>query len=70
VTDVGLPGMNGRQLAELVRQSHPGLPVLFMTAYAPGALARTEFLSSGKDMIVKPFMIDAFAAKIRTILSA
>ncbi len=37
VTDVGLPGMNGRQLAEVARQHRPGLKVLFMTGYAEKA---------------------------------
>ena len=41
ITDVGLPGLNGRQLAEMVRQSRPDLPILFMTGYAPGAAVRT-----------------------------
>jgi len=69
VTDVGLPGINGRQLAEIVRQTRPELPVLFMTGYAPGAAVRTEFLAPGMQMIEKPFAIDALAARIREILS-
>ncbi|MDC6726046.1 response regulator, partial [Leclercia adecarboxylata] len=54
VTDVGLPGMNGRQLADVARQQHPGLPVLFMTGYAKQA-ASADFLEPGMDMISKPF---------------
>ena len=69
VTDVGLPGMNGRQLAEIVRQTHPDLPILFMTGYAPDAKVRTEFLAPGMQMIEKPFLVDALAAKIREMLS-
>jgi CheY-like chemotaxis protein len=34
ISDVGLPGLNGRQLAEIARESRPGLPILFMTGYA------------------------------------
>jgi len=69
ITDVGLPGMNGRQLAEIVRQSHADLPILFMTGYAPGAKVRADFLAPGMQMIEKPFMVDALAAKIREILA-
>ncbi|WP_085707437.1 PAS domain-containing sensor histidine kinase [Pseudomonas sp. B35(2017)] len=69
VTDVGLPGMNGRQLAEIARQHRPGLKVLFMTGYAQNAAERQGFLEDGMDMVAKPFSIEALAAKIRTMLS-
>ncbi|MEP6965952.1 MAG: PAS domain S-box protein, partial [Polaromonas sp.] len=70
ISDVGLPGMNGRQLAEIGRQHRPGLPVLFMTGYAQSAAARSEFLAPGMEMIAKPFAIDELAAKIREMLAA
>ncbi|HEX4507611.1 MAG TPA: PAS domain-containing protein [Alphaproteobacteria bacterium] len=69
VSDVGLPGMNGRQLAEIVRESHPDLPILFMTGYAPDAKVRGEFLAPGMQMIEKPFLVDALAARIREMLT-
>ncbi|VVN66411.1 PAS domain-containing sensor histidine kinase [Pseudomonas fluorescens] len=69
VTDVGLPGMNGRQLAEIARQSRPQLKVLFMTGYAEKALDRQGFLEEGMDMVAKPFSIDVLANKIRTMIS-
>ena len=68
ISDVGLPGMNGRQLAEIARQHRPALPVLFMTGYAQSAAARSEFLAPGMDMISKPFAMDDMAAKIRGML--
>ncbi|CAN5694773.1 hypothetical protein BH11PSE7_BH11PSE7_16300 [soil metagenome] len=68
VTDVGLPGMNGRQVAEIARQQRPGLPVLFMTGYAENAAVRSEFLASGMHMIAKPFALDDLATTIRAIL--
>ncbi len=43
ITDVGLPSMNGRQLADIARQHLPNLPVLFITAYAQNAETRTDF---------------------------
>ena len=68
VSDVGLPGMNGRQLAELARQHRPGLPVLFITGYAENAAIRAGFLGTGMSMVMKPFTLDALAAKIATML--
>jgi len=68
VTDVGLPGMNGRQLAEIARQHRPNLKVLFMTGYAEKAAERQGFLEQGMDMVAKPFSIDLLASKIRTMI--
>jgi len=68
VTDVGLPGMNGRQLAEHARAERPGLKVLFMTGYAEKAAIRSDFISEGMDLITKPFAVDHLAAKIREII--
>ena len=41
-TDVGLPGMNGRQVAEIARRLKPGIPVLFLTGYAHNAALGDE----------------------------
>jgi PAS domain S-box-containing protein len=68
VTDVGLPGMNGRQLAEIARQSRPGLRVLFMTGYAESATVRSGFLEKGMQMVVKPFALDRMAIRIREMI--
>lgn len=68
VTDVGLPGLNGRQLAEIARQSRPDLKILFVTGYARSAAVRSGFLDPGMDMMTKPFAVDALATKIREIL--
>ncbi|TLX61099.1 PAS domain-containing protein [Stutzerimonas nosocomialis] len=68
VTDVGLPGMNGRQLAEIARQHRKDLKVLFITGYAPNAEVRGEFLGPGMDMLAKPFNIDALAGRIRQMI--
>jgi PAS domain S-box-containing protein len=68
VTDVGLPGMNGRQLAEIARQHRPGLKVLFMTGYAQNAAERQGFLEEGMDMVAKPFALELLANKIRAMI--
>jgi CheY-like chemotaxis protein len=69
VTDVGLPGMNGRQLAEIARQSRSDLPVLFMTGYAEKAQERSAFLEPGMSMIAKPFLLEAFSDAVRSALA-
>lgn len=68
ITDVGLPGLNGRQLAEMIRKLRPALPVLFVTGYAPAAAVRSEFLERGMRMISKPFAIDLLARTLREML--
>ena len=69
ISDVGLPGMNGRQLAEIARRRRPGLKVLFATGYAESASA-SDFLAEDMGVITKPFAIDAFAIKVREMLGA
>lgn len=68
VTDVGLPGLNGRQLAEIARQSRRDLPVIFMTGYAETARDRGEFLAEGMSMIAKPFTLGEFSGKLHEVL--
>nr|WP_186352875.1 ATP-binding protein [Pseudomonas koreensis] len=69
ISDVGLPGMNGRQLAEIGRQYRPGLKVLFITGYAEHAAVRGGFLDSGMQMITKPFTFDLLTAKVREMIN-
>jgi CheY-like chemotaxis protein len=61
---VGLPDMNGRQLAEIARQHRRDLPILFITGYAENAAIRSGFLGTGMAMIMKPFTLDALAAGV------
>jgi PAS domain S-box-containing protein len=68
LTDVGLPNMNGRQLAEIARGVRPGLRVLFVTGYAEKAAVRHEFLEPGMEMLTKPFALDALAMKVREMI--
>lgn len=68
ITDVGLPGMNGRQLAEVAREARPDLPVLFITGYAANAAERASFLAPGMRMISKPFPLDGLARMLREML--
>jgi PAS domain S-box-containing protein len=68
VTDVGLPGLNGRQVADAGRSLRPGLKVLFMTGYAENAAFASGFLETGMSMITKPFAMEHLAARIRGML--
>ena len=69
VTDVGLPHINGRQLAEIARQTRPDLRVLFVTGYAEGATVRGGFLEPGMEMITKPFALDDLGTRIRALIT-
>jgi CheY-like chemotaxis protein len=69
ISDVGLPGLNGRQLADIARHHRPELKVLFLTGYAAHASVRSEFLAQGMDLMTKPFEIDELAAKIKDMLA-
>lgn len=69
VTDVGLPGMNGRQLAEIIQQLKPRLPVLFLTGYAPGAADRAGFLGPHMQLLTKPFSLEALAGRVADMLA-
>jgi PAS domain S-box-containing protein len=68
LTDIGMPGMDGRELADVARAWRPALPVLFMTGYAESAVQRTGFLGPGMDMITKPFEIDGLLERVRQML--
>jgi len=68
ISDVGLPGLNGRQLAEIARERRPDLPILFMTGYAKQAADQAAFLDGGMEIISKPFAIDHLGRRIGEIL--
>ena len=68
VTDVGLPGLNGRQLADAARERRPDLPVLLITGYAGRALEDTA-LEPGMEVMRKPFALDALRVRVGDLLS-
>ena len=71
LSDVGLPGgMNGRQLADAARQLRPDLKVLFMTGYAGGAAVGNGLMDQGMQVMIKPFGMNALAAKVHAMISA
>jgi CheY-like chemotaxis protein len=68
ITDIGLPGLNGRQVADAARQLRPDFKVLFMTGYAETAAIAPGFLEPGMTMITKPFAMETLALRIRECL--
>ncbi|AIR91153.1 response regulator [Pseudomonas cremoricolorata] len=68
ITDVGLPGMSGRQLAQIARTHQPELRVLFITGYAETAMAREAFLEAGMDLLCKPFAMQQVRDRVLAIL--
>ena len=69
VTDVGLPGINGRQLADQALETRPGLKILFITGYAESAAIADGFLQPGMEMITKPFDLDNLSRRVRAMVS-
>jgi len=69
-TDVGLPRMNGRQLADEARKRHPQLKVLFTTGYAKNAIVHHGRLDADVQLIVKPFTFAELSEKVRNVLDA
>ncbi|HEX2943398.1 MAG TPA: PAS domain S-box protein, partial [Rhodopila sp.] len=68
LTDVGLPGVNGRDLARMAQESHPGLKVVFTSGYAQPTLAELGLLDRGVRLLPKPFRIESLASVLRSAL--
>lgn len=67
-TDVVLPGLNGRQVADRALRLHPNLKILFTTGYTRNAIVHNGQLDQGVDLISKPFTFAGLAAKVREVL--
>jgi CheY-like chemotaxis protein len=63
-------GMDGRQLADAVRQQRPTLKVLFVTGYAESASLGNGRREQGMEIMIKPFTVDAFLAKVQEMTSS
>jgi len=68
LSDVRLPGMDGRELAQAARLYRPDLKVLFLTGYAPNAMLRDEFLGDNMELMTKPFRVDEVVEHVEAML--
>jgi PAS domain S-box-containing protein len=68
ITDVVMPEMNGRVLAESLQSLSPGLKILFMSGYTADVIAHRGVLEAGVNFLQKPFSIHDLATKVRSAL--
>jgi nitrogen-specific signal transduction histidine kinase len=68
LTDVVMPGMDGRALSESLSQLHPEMKVLYMSGYTDDAIVRHGVMAKGVNYIQKPFTVDALTKKVREVL--
>jgi two-component system, cell cycle sensor histidine kinase and response regulator CckA len=65
-----MPGMGGRELGTRLQNTHPGVPVLFMSAHTGDELARRRLLSPGIWFLQKPFAPDELVSQVQLRLHA
>jgi CheY-like chemotaxis protein len=70
LTDVVMPQMNGRQVADRLLAARPGLKVLFMSGYTDAAILQHGVLEPGTHFLQKPFTPDGLSRKIREVLAS
>ncbi|HET98152.1 MAG TPA: transporter substrate-binding domain-containing protein [Desulfurivibrio alkaliphilus] len=70
ITDVVMPGMNGRELAEKLLGRYPNLKVLYMSGYTANVIAHRGVLDEGVHFIPKPFAEQELAVKVRLVLDS
>ena len=68
VTDVVMPKVNGRELAERMASIRPGIKVLYMSGYTDNTITHHGILEKGMNYIQKPFSVDGLAIKVREVL--
>ena len=68
LTDVIMPDITGKEVADEIRQARPNMRVLYMSGYPGEVIARRGVLEGGVSYLAKPFTIDALAAKVREVL--
>ncbi|MCB8874236.1 ATP-binding protein [Acidisoma silvae] len=69
LTDVGLPRVNGRQLADQARETRQSLKVLFITGYAQNTKLTSDALAPGMSILTKPFTVAGLINRVKEVLS-
>jgi CheY-like chemotaxis protein len=69
-TDVVMPGMTGRNLADKAVQLYPSLKVLFSTGYTRNAIVHNGVVDAGTNFLQKPYSLNDLARKVRGVLDA
>ena len=70
VTDVMMPGMNGREFADEILRAHPGLGVVFMSGYTDETVSQRGLVDSTRTFLQKPFTGDQLLRAIRDLIPA
>jgi signal transduction histidine kinase/CheY-like chemotaxis protein len=68
VSDVVMPGMNGRELYKEILRIRPGLPVLYVSGYPAGSGSLAELFDGGEPFLQKPFPVAALLEKVRSAM--
>lgn len=68
ITDVIMPGISGRDLADRLKEDYPNMRCLFMSGYTADVIAHRGILAEGVDFLSKPFTRDILARKVREVL--
>jgi CheY-like chemotaxis protein len=68
LTDVVMPGMSGRELADRLWELHPTLPVIFVSGYTEEDILRRGLLDRGRPFLPKPFTPHGLVAKVGEVL--
>ena len=68
LTDIVMPEMNGRKLADAALKTRPDLKVIFMTGFTRNAVVHNGVLDPGVNFLAKPFSLEELSAKIREVL--
>jgi two-component system, cell cycle sensor histidine kinase and response regulator CckA len=69
ITDLVMPGMNGRELANWMEQARPATKVLYLSGYTEDAIVHQGVLDTGTAFLQKPFTLQALCRKVREVLS-
>ncbi|MDK2973395.1 MAG: two-component system, cell cycle sensor histidine kinase and response regulator CckA [Candidatus Sumerlaeota bacterium] len=70
MTDVVMPGLNGRQLAQQITEMQPGVKCLYMSGYTANVIAHHGVLDEGVHFIQKPFTVQELGRKVRDVLGS